>query len=149
MKNDPSDRILPAAAVVLCLAGVAMAVCGIVSALSGQTDHILLVASGGGLVLIAACCWVCYAITGGQPSWSWARRSCDKISAWHKREHAALRRDVMEHLASLSPEERAKEVERLTDGSSIVQMEIPDKESFLHPDNWPRGRISAPDGLSD
>ncbi|HTM68925.1 MAG TPA: hypothetical protein VL426_06540 [Candidatus Binatia bacterium] len=149
MKKDLSDRILPAASIMLAFAGIVMAAFGAVAAFSGRSDHALLVVSGAALVLIAGICWVVYAITGGEPAWSPALRSCERIRAWHRREQAELRRSIMRDLAAMTPEERAKEVERLTDGSSIVQMDIPDKASFLHPDNWPTGRINAPDGLSD
>lgn len=151
MKKNPSDLVLPSLIVLVGLVGAAAVVYGIVVAASGHgaEDRVLSAFAGAGLVVLACCLWVSYALTGGEPSWGWARRSCDRIRAWQRREQVTLRRDIMRHLASLSPEERAKEVERLTDGSSIVSMDIPDKESFLHPRNWPQGRINAPDGTSD
>lgn len=150
MKKNPSDLVLPVVIISLGIAGIAAVVYGIVAAFGlGSEDRILSACAGAGLVALACCLWVSYALTGGEPPWAWARKSCEGIRAWQRRETEPLRRDIMNHLASLSPEERAKEVERLTDGSSVISMDIPDKASFLHPDNWPKGRINAPDGTSD
>lgn len=151
MKKDPSNAVLPLVILAVGLAGILAVASGLLAAAGphGPDDRVLSIATGIGLVLLAGCLWVCYALTGGEPAWSPARRNCDRIRAWQRQETETLREDIMRHLAGLSPEERAKEVDRLTDGSSVITMDIPDKASFLHPDNWPKGRIDAPDGLSD
>ena len=143
MKKKLEDVVLPALLIALALGGAAViAHTAVVLALGlGAPDQPFRFISGAGLIALAACLWVCYALSGGEPAFGWARRSCQRIQAWQAREQQALRNDIIAHLASLSPEEREKEVERLTDGSSVISMDIPDKESFLHPRNWPYDRI--------
>lgn len=68
--------------------GVAVIIYTVVKLLLGigAPNEFMRVFAGIGLVALAGCSWVAYALTGGVPPWAWARRNCERLRSWARKE---------------------------------------------------------------
>lgn len=94
----------------------------------GSPDQPIRFFTGAGLIAIALCLGVSFALAGGIPPWGPLRRLAARVrfrhAKWQREQHEAMQR----HLDGLPSDECQR-----------VLAEIPE-DSFLHPRNLPYGR---------